>query len=299
MNFELQGVEFKKSDFPWKSNLQKITMSSSSEIKQILKQHNIRPLPQLGQHFLINQRVKELFLRFAKIHSSDIIIEVGPGLGALTLEMAKKVRRILAIEKDKKLAEILKEKAPQNVTVIHQDILKTDLKKYLPKKYKLISDVPYNISSPLLELFLIKAPRKPELALLMLQKEFADRIVAQNAKMSRLSIFTQSCCRVKKIADIAPSSFWPSPSVKSSLVLLLPFKKPLLKQETLRIIKKCFIYKRKKVLATLKNILKVDPAKLAETFKNSGIDINSRPEDLTIKNWQTIQKFSKKVALQS
>lgn len=274
-------------------------MTSSSEIKQILKQHNIRPLPQLGQHFLINQRVKELFLRFAKLHSSDIIIEVGPGLGALTLEMAKKVRYVLAIEKDKKLAEILKEKAPQNVTVIHQDILKTDLKKYLPQKYKLISDVPYNISSPLLELFLMKAPRKPELLLLMLQKEFADRIVAQNVKMSRLSIFTQSFCRVKKIADIAPLSFWPSPSVKSSLVLLLPFKKPLLKQETLRIIKKCFIYKRKKVLATLKNILKVDPAKLAETFKNSGIDINSRPEDLTIKNWQAIQKFSKKVALQS
>jgi len=274
-------------------------MYSANEIKQILTKYNIRPLPQLGQHFLIDKRVKDLFFKFASINKDDIIIEVGPGLGALTFEIAKKAGKIFAIEKDKKLAEILKQQVPANVEIICADILKINIADNLKKPYKIISDVPYNISSPLLELFLTKVKLKPKLLILMFQKEFADKITLNKQKSSNLGIFVNALCQVKKIADISPAAFWPKPSVQSSLILLEPIKKPKLNDLTLAMIKKCFLYKRKKIASTLKKILQKSELEITTILKKAGINLNARPENLTIKDWQNFEKYQNKLKTQN
>lgn len=265
-------------------------MHSVSKIKQILKKQDIIPLKSLGQHFLIDESVKELFLKLAEINKNDIIVEVGPGLGALTFDIAKKAKQVLAVEKDKKMAKILTSQAPKNVKIIHGDILKIPLD-FLPSKYKLISDVPYNIASPILEIFLKKVLAKPKLMVLMLQKELVEKMTAASPNLNNLSIFIQAFCQVKKIADVNPNSFWPTPKVKSNLVLLKPYKKPLLQKKTLAIIKKCFMHKRKKVFHSLKNILNQDEVKLAKIFKKSNIDLNARAENLNINDWLNFEKF--------
>lgn len=269
------------------------------QIKQILLEYNLRPLKSLGQHFLIDSRVKNLFLKFADIKKSDIIVEVGPGLGALTFEIAKYAGKVLAIEKDKKLAEILKAAAPKNVEIISGDVLRLDIGGLLPKKYKLISDVPYNIASPLLELFLENPSSdsgsdgvRPKLAVLMLQRELADKIMAQPPRASRIGVVVQSLCEIKKISDVSPSSFWPMPEVWSSLILLKLRNLSLLNKKTLEIVKKCFTFKRKKLLKTLTEILKINPTEVEKIFIDNNIDINARPENLSIQDWKKIESFT-------
>lgn len=265
-------------------------MYSIAQIKKICKLHKISPLKSLGQHFLIDKKVRNMFLQFADIKKSDIIIEIGPGLGALTFEIAKYGGKVLAIEKDKKLTEILKQNAPENVEIINKDILKLNIVDYLPKKYKLISDVPYNISSPLIKIFFEDTTQKPSLAVLMLQKEFAQKILAKPPYASSLGIILQSLCNIKKISDIAPDSFWPKPDVKSSLMLFKIKKFPLLKNETFAIIRKCFIFKRKKILKTLTQILNKNSKEIEKIFINNNININARPQNLSLNDWQNIEQ---------
>ena len=156
-------------------------------VKKLLKKFDTFPSKKLGQNFLINEGVFKKIIKAASLSKNDLVLEIGPGIGNLTLELAKTTKKVIAIEKDKKMCEILKDVLEswniKNVKIIKKDILKLDLKPYTLKPYKIVANLPYYITSPVIRKFLeLKKP--PELMVFMVQKEVAKRICALPPKMS-------------------------------------------------------------------------------------------------------------------
>ncbi|MFH1490652.1 MAG: 16S rRNA (adenine(1518)-N(6)/adenine(1519)-N(6))-dimethyltransferase RsmA, partial [Pseudomonadota bacterium] len=198
-----------------------------------VKDPGIRPNKRLGQHFLRERGFIHEIIAGAEFDESDLILEIGPGLGALTLPMAKTVRHVFAVEKDERLAETLGKNLRRgdirNVTVIHEDILKLDFDDLLgpvEKKIKIIGNLPYNISSPLLEK-LIRNRTLVSRAVLMFQRELALRLIASPGSKAygALTVLIQYHTRVCPLLDVPGSAFYPRPKV-DSMVLGFDFEAP-------------------------------------------------------------------------
>jgi len=198
-------------------------LTSIATIKKILEEKGIRPLKQFGQNFLVSDAILKKILETANLKKSDVVLEVGPGIGTLTQELAKKAKKVIAIEKDGKLVEILREnlKDFKNIEIIENDILKLN-PKFHPldsKSYKVVADIPYYITSPLIRRFLeLKNP--PKEMLLMVQKEVAKRICEKPPEMSLLAVSVQFYAKPKIISYVSRNCFWPRPKVDSAILQL-------------------------------------------------------------------------------
>ena len=197
------------------------SQSLSKVTKSILNQNGIKLNKNLGQNYLIDKNKRDQIVGFGNISKEDVILEIGSGIGTLTIELAKKAERVIAIEQDTKICEILarrlKEEKIDNVELINDDALKVDF----PPFNKIISNLPYQISSPITFKFL---DYDFDLAILMYQKEFADRM---NGKVgtkdySRLSAMLYFKCDVEKLTDVSCESFIPKPQIDSTVVKLTP-----------------------------------------------------------------------------
>ena len=198
------------------------TSQSLSKItKNILNQHGITLNKNLGQNYLIDKNKRNQIVNFGEIDEDDIILEIGPGIGTLTIELAKKAKKVIAIEQDgnicKILTERLKNEKIDNVELINDDALKTDF----PKFNKIISNLPYQISSPITFKFL---DYDFDLAILMYQKEFADRMNGEvgSKNYSRLSAMLYFKCNVDALTNVSSESFIPKPKIDSTVVKLTP-----------------------------------------------------------------------------
>ena len=198
------------------------TSQSLSKItKNILNQHGITLNKNLGQNYLIDKNKRNQIVNFGEIDEDDIILEIGPGIGTLTIELAKKAKKVIAIEQDgnicKILTERLKNEKIDNVELINDDALKTDF----PKFNKIISNLPYQISSPITFKFL---DYDFDLAILMYQKEFADRMNGEvgSKNYSRLSAMLYFKCNVETLTNVSSESFIPKPKIDSTVVKLTP-----------------------------------------------------------------------------
>ena len=198
------------------------TSQSLSKItKSILNQHGITLNKNLGQNYLIDENKRNQIVNFGEIDEDDIILEIGPGIGTLTIELAKKAKKVIAIEQDgnicKILTERLKNEKIDNVELINDDALKTDF----PKFNKIISNLPYQISSPITFKFL---DYDFDLAILMYQKEFADRMNGEvgSKNYSRLSAMLYFKCDVETLTNVSAESFIPKPKIDSTVVKLTP-----------------------------------------------------------------------------
>ena len=198
------------------------TSQSLSKItKSILNQHGITLNKNLGQNYLIDENKRNQIVNFGEIDEDDIILEIGPGIGTLTIELAKKAKKVIAIEQDgnicKILTERLKNEKIDNVELINDDALKTDF----PKFNKIISNLPYQISSPITFKFL---DYDFDLAILMYQKEFADRMNGEvgSKNYSRLSAMLYFKCNVETLTNVSSESFIPKPKIDSTVVKLTP-----------------------------------------------------------------------------
>ncbi len=190
-----------------------------SQTKALLRRYGIRAKKGLGQNFLVDGAVLETIVEAAALSLQDTVIEVGPGLGILTAELARRAGWVIAIELDERLAEILAKILPyDNVVILNQDVLGTDpaalLRGRAPsfppalRSYKVVANLPYYITSPVLRHFL-EAPVKPELMVLMVQKEVAETIVAGAGQRSLLSIAVQFYGRPEIVADVPAAAFFP------------------------------------------------------------------------------------------
>ena len=266
--------------------------------KTLLVFHNIKPKKQLGQHFLTDQATAEMIVNRSGILPEDVVLEIGAGLGALTIPVARTAREIFAVEKDRKIIDILKTEILasnlSNVVIMEKNILKIDIKSLaenISQKMVVMGNLPYNISSQIL-VQLIESRKALSKAVVMLQKELAQRITAQPGckDYGRLTVMLRYCSDIKKIADVKASLFFPRPKVDSE-VLELKFKKTLeypTNDEVFffRVIKAAFGNRRKMLKNALAaSALSIDANTAKDVLKRSDIDPARRAETLTIEEF--------------
>jgi len=252
----------------------------------------ISPKKSLGQYFLKNPKILERIVTAAEISKKDTIIEIGPGTGNLTEFLIKKAKKVIATEKDKALAEQLKErfKNSKNLKVVEGDVLK--IKKLgVKNNYKIIGNIPYYITSRLLRTIFENWP-KPKLIVLTVQKEVAQRIIAKPPHMNLLAISVQYFSKPQVISNVSKNNFWPKPKVDSAIVKLAPYnsKEKINIKKFFEIVKAGFSQKRKLLASNLSGKLNIPKNKILESFEKLNINQNARAENLSIEEWKKLAK---------
>lgn len=266
--------------------------------KILLAAHNIRPKKSLGQNFLTDPNTAAMILSRAGILTHDVVLEIGAGLGALTIPLAHAAKQVYAVEKDRNILDILKTEILvnnlANVVCLEKDILNLDIQELAPKsppKIIVMGNLPYNISSQVL-VQLVKSRKVVSRAVLMLQKEVAQRLTAQpNCKeYSRLTVMLRYCSDITKLADVGASLFFPKPKVDSE-VLEFRFKthpEYLAVDEAFlfKVIKAAF-GNRRKILknALAASELPIDAQTAERLLQRSGIDPVRRAETLNVEEF--------------
>jgi len=274
-----------------------------SSIRQELKEYGLTPKKRLGQNFLVDRNIQNKVIRTAEVAKGDIILEVGPGLGEMTLALALQAKKVIAVEIDSKLVAILEKKMRgyPNVEVVKSDILKVDFDQFLKKEghpIKVVANLPYQISTPLLFRF-IESKDVFSTFTLMLQREVAERMVAPPGRKEYgpLSIFIQLSFDLSIRFFIKPSAFFPPPKVDSALVHMFWKEKALVEMNDedwfKRVVKACFGYRRKTLVNALKHSELVLPESMELKIKGIGIDPQRRPETLTIQEFAALAKALK------
>src|SRR3989344_2862526 len=258
-------------------------------LRNLLKRYQFKPKDYLGQNFLVDEEILQKIIKAADLKTDDVVLEVGPGLGVLTVEIAKRVKRVVGVEKDRRVVSLLKKEFSflKNLEIIEGDILKFYIAKYIKEKYKVVANIPYYLTSHLIQSFL-NSEVKPEVMVLMVQKEVAQRIVAKPGKLSILGISVQINSKPEIIDLVPKESFWPSPKVNSAIIKIVPANIfPVIKDKKLffRIIKSAFASKRKQLHNSLTAGLNLSKAEVLNIFNQAGIKQTSRPQDLSLKNW--------------
>jgi len=255
----------------------------------------LKPKKGLGQNFLVDKNIQHKIITACGLSSKDTVLEIGSGRGELTRLAAPLVKHVFAVEVDKALCPALAEIA--NTTVINQDILKTDLRRYLAnvkRKVKVIGNIPYYISSPIIE-HLFKFRKRISSIYLTVQKEFGERLAASPGSKvyGSLSCFVLYYAEPRALFSISRNSFFPAPKVDSALVRLKIRKKTALSGEKekrlFKIIRAAFNQRRKTLRNSLKGI--VSSGRLKEYFLKEGIDENIRPECLSLGQFIKIEKY--------
>jgi len=254
--------------------------------------YGIKPLKRLGQNFLIDKNVVKKVIKAAELHSKDIVLEVGPGIGALTKEIAKKAGKVIAVEKDPRMVETLREnlKGFKNIEIINKDILKYNFQ--FSKKYKIVANLPFYITAPVIRKFL-ESKYPPEEMVLIVQKEVAQRICSKPPKMNILAVSVQFYAKPKIISYISKKSFWPCPKVDSAIIKIVPKKKfkDIDIDLFFKIVKAGFSHPRKQLANNLSKMLKLDKKEISSLLLKNDVQPTQRAETLTINNWIQLIKM--------
>ena len=263
-----------------------------------------RTKKRLGQNFLINPDVIGDIIDFANITKEDTVLEIGPGVGFVTEQLVKHAKKVIAVELDEEAIKELEKLDCDNLEIIHNDILKTDISALTEDNVKVVANIPYYITSPIIAHLLgeiddlnNKNRNKIKDIILMVQEEVARRIVATEKSQSKqyglLTILSQFWADCEIIRLVGRKSFYPAPKVNSALVSLKVRKEPLLKLDDYsffrRVIKSAFSQRRK----TLKNCLVgsgFDKVKVAEAISKMNLDENIRGEKLSIQEFGELTK---------
>ena len=275
------------------------------QTRKLLRQSGIRPRKRLGQHFLVDGEALQLITSAAELAPDDVIVEVGPGQGILTRELARQVGWVIAIELDNKLAAILKQTmAPfDNVTILNDDVLRVEPSALLkeqkltgsPVNYKVVANLPYYITSPVLRHFL-EASVKPQIMVVMVQKEVAEAIVAEPGKMSLLSVSIQFYGEPKIISYIPAQSFYPVPEVDSAILRVDVYPQPAVPVEErsfFELVRAGFNVPRKQICNSLAQGLGLPKAGAISLLGKAGISLQRRAETLTLGEWAQLWKVSR------
>ena len=251
------------------------------------------PKKSLGQHWLKDPEILADIAEAAELTGDEVVLEIGPGLGTLTSRLLARANSVTAVEFDADLARKLPGQFPgKKLAVVNQDILQFDLSQ-LPKNYKVVANVPYYITSKIVEK-LMTAENKPSIAVLLVQKEVAERIAAEAGNMSVLSVSVQIFAEAELDIEVPKQFFTPPPKVDSQVVVLRTRNNPLIAPEDqkdfFRIVKAGFSAKRKKLRSSLSGGLGIDKSAVEELLKNTGISPDARAEDLAIEDWKRLLK---------
>lgn len=248
----------------------------------------------LGQHWLTDRQVLSQIADYAEITKNDTVLEIGPGLGTLTSELTRRAKKVIAVEFDAELARKLPSQfVGSSLEVIHKDILNFDTNE-LPNGYIVVANIPYNITSKLIQ-HLFESGNKPKIASLLVQKEVANRLASEPGKLSILAISAQIYSEINLGITVKAELFTPPPKIDSQVVILKLREKPLISEEIkkpfFRVVKAGFGEKRKKLRSSLSAGLNISKTNVEELLSGVGIDPNLRAESLSIDQWAKITKL--------
>jgi 16S rRNA (adenine1518-N6/adenine1519-N6)-dimethyltransferase len=279
------------------------TDSLEIETKRLLHRFGLRARKGLGQHFLTDEGVLKAIIQAAELAPSDVVIEVGPGLGVLTRELAGRVAWLFTVELDSNLAAILQKylSSQGNVTVINEDILEinpTALLREVPTglpepagsapSYKVVANLPYYITSAVLRHFLT-AHTKPRMMVVMVQREVAEAISAGPGQMSLLSISVQFYGQPEIVSFVPASCFYPAPEVDSAILSITVPPRPAVEVSDedgfFSLLRAGFSAARKQLANSLAQGLKLPKAEVLPTLQKAGISPQRRAETLTLEEW--------------
>jgi 16S rRNA (adenine1518-N6/adenine1519-N6)-dimethyltransferase len=289
------------------------TESLEIQTKRLLRRFGLRARKGLGQHFLIDRGVLDLATTAAELTTDDLVIEVGPGLGVLTRELARRVGWLFAIELDSKLAAILQNDLASfdNVRVINGDILEINPASLLsgvlasfpksaggPPSYKVVANLPYYITSPVLRHFL-EADIKPRLMVLMVQQEVAEAITAGPGRMSILGVSIQFYGKPEIISHVPASCFFPAPEVDSAILRVAVYPRPAVAvtdvDSFFSLVRAGFSAPRKQIVNSLSQGLRLPKTEVLTLLRGAKIAPEHRAETLTLEEWAGLWRMFRRL----
>lgn len=272
-------------------------MSKLEQLQTVLEAKGLWAKKSLGQNFLIDEEALAKIVDSADLYEGDEVVEVGPGTGFLTEQLIQKVKNVTAVELDADMVDILQRQfaLSDNFEVLHQDILKTPVETIASEHYKVVANIPYYITSPVIRHFL-QASIRPKLMVLLVQKEVALKMCGATGK-SFITMETAVFAHAEYIATVPADSFYPTPKVDSAILKLTVFSEPKVPKEELRnflrIVQFGYSQKRKKLANSLGAGLHKEPAEVREIMESVGILPDVRAEDLEIGDWVRLAEVVK------
>lgn len=273
-------------------------MLKIAEIKDILRREHISISKRRGQNFLVDEWVQRRIIAAIDIKPDDEILEIGPGLGALTEDLAQKASRVFAVEKDKALARVLQERLSgyKNLQIIHQDILQFAIEKFTRKKLQVVGNLPYYITTPIIGYLLEEQREKIKDIFITVQDEVGRRMLSKSGtkNYSALTIFVQYFTKPKILFSIPKRTFYPQPKVDSVFVHLALLKRPKVcvnnQEQFFKIVRGCFQQRRKTILNSLSHQLKrIKKEKIRQILQGENINFQARPEELLLNDFAKIE----------
>ncbi len=274
---------------------------SPAYVKEIISKYGFKFSKSLGQNFLIDGNILKKIGNSGNITAEDYVLEIGPGIGTLTEELAIRAKKVVAVELDNTLIPILEETIGKynNVEVIHGDILKVDIEKLINDKLnggpiKVVANLPYYVTTPIIGK-LIEDNLNIDSIIVMVQKEVAERMVAQpgGKEYGTLSVFINFYCQPEIIVKVPKTVFMPQPKIDSAIIKL-KIKKELPKidrDKFSKVVKASFSKRRKTIINSLSSYgFNIDKDIIREVLENANIDLNTRAENLSIEDFIKISK---------
>ncbi|MGH2350917.1 MAG: 16S rRNA (adenine(1518)-N(6)/adenine(1519)-N(6))-dimethyltransferase RsmA [Chloroflexota bacterium] len=265
------------------------------QVRDLLARHGIWLTKAMGQHLLVDGDVLRQIVDAAALPPEAEVLEVGPGVGALTAELARYARRVVAVELDPRLLAVLRETVPApNVEIVNADALEIDLGALFGgRPYDVVANLPYGVATPLIRKLLYAPPEaSPDDVVVMLQREVAHRLAAPPGDMSRLSVEAQLVADVDVLFEVGPQSFFPPPEVSSAVVRLRPlhgYRVPPLPndQRFFQTVNAGFRHRRKQLHNALGE-LGVGTERIDTALASASIDPKRRAETLTLEEWSRL-----------
>jgi len=270
-----------------------IDPADARQLESLLRRHRITPQHRLGQNFLIDSQLRDAIATATEISASDEVLEVGAGVGTLTLALANLARRVVAVEFDRALIPALREvvTVKHNVEIVQADILHFDVAAAFPNGGELVAgNIPYNLTGALVRKLLDPSPR-PRRLMLVVQKEVAERwTAATTASLGTIAVQVFSVPRM--VMTIPASAFTPRPRVDSALVFMDVRERPAVDVPDLerffRFVEEVFQFRRKQIGGTLARIAGVGSAEAATRLHELGVEAERRPQTLTLPEWEAV-----------
>jgi 16S rRNA (adenine1518-N6/adenine1519-N6)-dimethyltransferase len=270
--------------------------NSTDRVRGQLKGAGLKARKSLGQNFLVNEAVRDSIIEAAGLSAGDTVIEVGPGLGILTERLASQAGRVIAVELDDSLAERLGNRLVRfsNIDIINDDILNVDLGGLIKGgAYKVVANIPYYITSPILRYFM-QAEMRPSLMVIMMQEEVARDVTAKPGEMGFLAVSMRLFSIPRMVCRVPADCFYPAPRVDSAVVRFDILPRPAVEvgdvEGFLELVHAGFKAPRKQLHNSLAIGLGLEPAAADEILKRAGIDSSRRPGTLTLDEWADLYR---------